>query len=796
IEEAIAAYRQALEVMTRAAMPVEWAQAMMNLATAYSDRIRGDRAQNIEEAIAAYRQALEVMTRAAMPVEWATSMMNLATAYKNRIRGDRAQNIEEAIAAYRQALEILTPDSLPDDCRRTARSLANLCFSEGRYAEVLEPHRLAMRAVDNLFRETLARSSQEVELAEIQGLPANAAYALARLDRLTEAVETMEAGRARLLAEALEQNRRDLEQLEPLGHGDLLAHYRAAAGRIAALRMSAAQPAAGPATERAPVQNFAALSDEIQAARRELDTAVDAIRQVPGYADFFLSPSFEKIQRAATPDAPLVYLLTTSAGSLALVVRAAAQKSDISPPPSVEAVWLDGFSNDDLNALLVRRDEGLVTGGYLPGQLGDHDALKASLAQALPQLGEALMGPLAAHLRTQADAGVVLVPAGRLSLLPLHAARYAVDGQDRCFLDQFSVRYTPSAGALATAHSESLRRHAPLSLAGVGNPLPDLDTGVWASQRAQTILDGLPISSANEHLDQARQLLRSLADASPQETIRAGELLLTTIQNLALGSAPVELIIAMIEIAQRIPPNLNYAGAELRSVLDLLAEDAAWTAFNHQATRDALWQALPNATWLHLSCHGQFNPQEPLDSALLLAAGTRITLRELLDRQQAAALQGIRLAFLSACQTAITDFNNVPDESVGLPAGFLQAGIPAVVGTLWPVNDASTALLVTRFYEFHLNGDSTAGLPPQPPASALRLAQQWLRDVTNKELAEYLDGHHRLKEASEQDVQRMSWTLIKETRREVRRAIRQGHGDARPFEAAYHWAPFVFYGAG
>ena len=36
--------------MTRQAMPVEWAQRMMNLANAYSDRIRGDRAENLEQA--------------------------------------------------------------------------------------------------------------------------------------------------------------------------------------------------------------------------------------------------------------------------------------------------------------------------------------------------------------------------------------------------------------------------------------------------------------------------------------------------------------------------------------------------------------------------------------------------------------------------------------------------------------------------------------------------------------------------------------------------------------------------
>ncbi len=45
----------------------------MNLATAYSDRIRGDKAANIERAIEGYEQALQVRTRQAMPVEWATT---------------------------------------------------------------------------------------------------------------------------------------------------------------------------------------------------------------------------------------------------------------------------------------------------------------------------------------------------------------------------------------------------------------------------------------------------------------------------------------------------------------------------------------------------------------------------------------------------------------------------------------------------------------------------------------------------------------------------------------------------
>jgi hypothetical protein len=42
-----------------------------NLANAYSDRIREDRAENIEKAIACYDLALEVYTRAAFPQDWA-----------------------------------------------------------------------------------------------------------------------------------------------------------------------------------------------------------------------------------------------------------------------------------------------------------------------------------------------------------------------------------------------------------------------------------------------------------------------------------------------------------------------------------------------------------------------------------------------------------------------------------------------------------------------------------------------------------------------------------------------------
>jgi len=93
---------------------VDWAQTTTNLGTAYAQRIRGERAENLEEAIACYRGALEVMTRQAMPVDWAQTTMNLGIAYSDRIRGQRAENLREAIACYRDALEVITPESWPE----------------------------------------------------------------------------------------------------------------------------------------------------------------------------------------------------------------------------------------------------------------------------------------------------------------------------------------------------------------------------------------------------------------------------------------------------------------------------------------------------------------------------------------------------------------------------------------------------------------------------------------------------------------------------------------------------------
>jgi Tetratricopeptide repeat len=47
----IACYQATLKVRTEKALPQDWARTQMNLANAYSDRIKGDKADNMEQAI-------------------------------------------------------------------------------------------------------------------------------------------------------------------------------------------------------------------------------------------------------------------------------------------------------------------------------------------------------------------------------------------------------------------------------------------------------------------------------------------------------------------------------------------------------------------------------------------------------------------------------------------------------------------------------------------------------------------------------------------------------------------------
>lgn len=135
---------------------------------------------------------------------------------------------------------------------------------------------------------------------------------------------------------------------------------------------------------------------------------------------------------------------------------------------------------------------------------------------------------------------------------------------------------------------------------------------------------------------------------------------------------------------------------------------SAVALLDESATLAAVREQAPVADILHLACHGQFRPDNPLFSSLRLGDGW-LTVRDAygLDLH-------CNLVVLSACETGVSAV--APgDELIGLARGFFSAGAPSLLLSLWAVDDEATATLMLNFY-----ASLRAG---QAPAAALRLAQ-------------------------------------------------------------------------
>jgi CHAT domain-containing protein/tetratricopeptide (TPR) repeat protein len=187
-------------------------------------------------------------------------------------------------------------------------------------------------------------------------------------------------------------------------------------------------------------------------------------------------------------------------------------------------------------------------------------------------------------------------------------------------------------------------------------------------------------------------------------------------------------------------------------------------------TTSAVLRAVRGARYVDFACHGSIDHMEPLTSGLELAGEQRLTLGDLLDSR---ILDGVELATLAFCQSAQIMGNVFSDEPLSLAAGFLEAGVRAILGTTWLIDDLATALLVGRFYQNYLVGDPAGPSGPLSPPTALRRAQIWLRELTLADVARLFAAN-----GDREQVPRESL-----------------HESIRPFDHPIYWAPFVILGS-
>ncbi len=211
LQEAVTAYRAALEEMTRDRVPLDWATTQNNLGLALSrlgERESGT--ARLEEAVLAYRSALEEFSRDRVPLQWAMTENNLGIALRRL--GERESGtarLEEAVEAFRAALEEYSRDRAPLQWATTQNNLGNALQSLGeresgtaRLEEAVAAYRAAL--------EERTRDRVPLQWATTQMNLGNALQALGEREsgtaRLEEAVEAFRA--------ALEEYSRDCVPLD------------------------------------------------------------------------------------------------------------------------------------------------------------------------------------------------------------------------------------------------------------------------------------------------------------------------------------------------------------------------------------------------------------------------------------------------------------------------------------------------------------------------------------------------------------------------------------------------------
>ena len=165
--------------------------------------------------------------------------------------------------------------------------------------------------------------------------------------------------------------------------------------------------------------------------------------------------------------------------------------------------------------------------------------------------------------------------------------------------------------------------------------------------------------------------------------------------------------------------------------------DSFW---HNKAKGDRLIESSSNI--IHLSCHGSYNIDKPLDSAFAFS-DKNLKLKEIINSIN---LTDNYLTVLSACETGMINYKEVSDEYLGFSIGFLMAKSPTIWSTLWSVDDFSTALILLKAYEeLIVNKESKA--------NALRKAQIWIKDLTAEEIIAILERNiEKIEEKKENPI--------------------------------------------
>ena len=293
-------------------------------------------------------------------------------------------------------------------------------------------------------------------------------------------------------------------------------------------------------------------------------------------------------------------------------------------------------------------------------------------SEAMRALSRLILAPVAASLKKKR---LVVVAEGALQYIPFSALP---EGSGDALIARHEVSGLPSASTLSV-----LRR----------------DASGRETAPKQVVVFGDPVFEANDP---------RVGGSAPNQLRREPNLLERSASEIGIGHFE----------------RLWSSRLEAESIVALAGRAQVRKAVDFEASRQAATSVeLGDYRIVHIATHALLNNQHPELSGLVFSLVDRAghPLDGFLRSYEVYNLRlRAELVVLSACQTALGE--DVRGEGLmGLTRGFMYAGAPRVIASLWRVPDRGTAELMKRLYE----GMLLKGLRP---AAALRAAQLAMRN--------------------------------------------------------------------
>jgi CHAT domain-containing protein/lipoprotein NlpI len=617
------------------------------------------------KALDYYSQSLQLMRQVRNNYYTAAVLNHMGVVYRDLGEYDKA------LGYFKEALELR---NLAGDQRGIATTLSDVARLERDRGNLVEARKQIEAALAQVEVVRLKVASPQLRTAFFASVQQYREFYINLLMRLHEdkpleqlervAFNASETGRARSLLQLLS------EAGSKIHHGidpSLLERKRTLAEMIDAKAQKQMELLAGKHTE-----------EEAEAARKELTALTTELEQLEGRIRES-SPQFTALVQPVPLRLEEIQQKILDRDTLLLEYSLGEERS------FVWAVTPDSVKTFELPKRAViepaaRRVYELITARTLNVpketlvqrrqrlQLAD-----AEYASATSALSRMILGPVTAELK---DKRLLIVSDGVLQYIPFAGLPDPAATETRALVVAHEVVLAPSASVVGLLRQETANRKP-------------------ASKAVAVFAD--PVFSNDDPRVVAARLGRPapIDKNVPVYALRSGEPGVDGLRRLRFSRQEAD------EIAR-------LAGADSK------LEAVDFAANRKLATSDELSQYRV----VHFATHGIINNNHPELSGIVLSLVDEkgqpqngfLRLYDLYNLKLSADL-----VVLSACQTALG--KEIRGEGlVGLTRGFMYAGAPRVIASLWQIDDRASAEFMKRFYEAMLGQHLR-------PAAALRAAQ-------------------------------------------------------------------------